>query len=289
MNTTAPAHTSTSTSAESPILLVGGTGKVGRRLAARLRVLGRPARVASRSGSPRFDWHDESTWGEALQGTRSLYLATPEDEVPVAEFVPRAVDAGVQRIVALSGRALDEWGDDFGAGMRQVETAVRASEVEWSIMRPTNFNQNFDEYEFRPAILAGELALPTAGVPERFIDAEDIAAVAAVLLTEEGHHGRAYELSGPEGLEFGEAVEIIARASGREVTYRDISPEEYLQFLLDEGVDPDAAASLGAMFSLMRRGVTNPPTDGVREVLGRDPIDFTSYALRAAAALAWEK
>ncbi|QVQ50187.1 NmrA family NAD(P)-binding protein [Spiractinospora alimapuensis] len=287
MNTTTPDQPSTAASGESPVLLVGGTGKIGRRLAARLRVMGLPVRVASRSGNPRFDWHDDSTWDSVVRGAHRMYLATPEEEVPVAAFVTRAVAAGVRRVVALSGRGLEEWGEDFGAGMRGVETAVRESGAEWSIMRPTNFNQNFDEYSFRPAIMAGELALPMAGVPERFIDAEDIAAVAAVLLTEDGHQGRAYEMSGPEALTFGEAVEIIARASGRAVTYRDVEPDEYLRALLDDGVDQEEAASLGAMFSIMRRGVLNTPATGVREVLGREPIDFTSYALRAAAAGAW--
>ena len=267
-------------------------------MAAQLRIMGLSVRTASRSASPRFDWHDRSTWRDAVHGVRTLYLATPEEEVPVQEFVAHAVQGGVERIVALSGRGLDnvappdrgpdDSAPEFVGGMLQVEQAVRHPGAEWSIMRPNNFNQNFDEYVFREEIRSGELVLPMAGTPEPFIDAEDIAAVATTLLTEDGHHGQIYEMSGPRALEFGTAVEIIARASNREVHYRDISPEDYIQLLLDRGTKRDAAESQAALFSIMRRGVMQTTTASVGDILGREPIDFTSYALRAAAAGAWD-
>jgi uncharacterized protein YbjT (DUF2867 family) len=92
------------------------------------------------------------------------------------------------------------------------ERTVRRSGADWTILRPDWFNQNFDEGFFRPAVLAGELALPLGDARQVFVDADDIAAVAAAVLTEEGHAGRSYELSGPDALTFAEAIEIISRA-----------------------------------------------------------------------------
>lgn len=280
-------NTNPAGSNEGTVLLVGGTGKVGRRAAARLRTMHVPVRIASRSGNPPFDWHNPDGWDTVLSGARALYLALPEEEVPAEMFMTQAVSSGVRRIVALSGRSADTWGSEFWAGVVSFERAVRDSGAAWSIMRPNNFNQNFDEYTFRPAILAGELALPLDGVPEPFIDAEDIAEVAAALLTEDGHDGQIYEMSGPQALTFGEAVDIIGRASGRKVRYRDVTEEEYLDLLRRDGTDPVEAKTLAAMFSVMRRGDLRSPASGVREVLGREPLDFTTYAVRAAAAGAW--
>jgi uncharacterized protein YbjT (DUF2867 family) len=206
----------------------------------------------------------------------------------VHDFVPRAVAAGVRRFVLLSGRGADTWGDStFGLDMRSAEEAVRASGVEWSILRPSNFNQNFDEDIFHAPIMAGELALPAHGIVEPFIDADDVADVAAAALTEPGHAGHIYELSGPRGLTFREATEEIARVSGRPIRYVDVSPEEYVAAFVAQGASSEVANYIGEMFDLMRRGLLAEVTDDVHRVLGRRPRDFETYVARAAAAGAW--
>ncbi|AOS64512.1 NAD(P)H-binding protein [Actinoalloteichus hymeniacidonis] len=270
-------------------LVLGATGKTGRRVAARLRLRGTPVRTASRSSQTRFDWSDPAGWDAALDGVAAVYLVPPTVPGPVHEFVAKAEAAGVQRLALLSGRGADTWGDsDFGLDMRSAEDAVRGSALEWTILRACNFNQNFDEDLHHAPLLAGQLALPIGDVTEPFIDIEDVADVAAAVLSEAGRHaGRIYELTGPRALTYGEAVESIARASGRPLTYRQLSPAEYVARLVDQGLGEDDAHHIAAMFALLERGLVSTTTEDVATVLGRAPRTFEDYVVRAAAAGAW--
>ncbi|MER5333639.1 NAD(P)H-binding protein [Micromonospora sp. NPDC002717] len=269
------------------ILVIGGSGKTGRRLVRALRAAGARVRAASRSGEVRFDWTQPTTWRPAVEGASAVYLIAPADPGTADDFVSRAVKAGVGRFVALSGRGIDKIDGDFSPSMVAAEQAVRDSGAEWTIIRPNNFNQNFDEDLWRQPLADGRLALPMGAMPEPFIDAQDVADVAATLLTEDGHHGQVYELSGRHALTFAEAVTTIARAADRSIRYVELTPEEYRTELLAEGYSTADATALNAMFAGMRAGYLAEPTDAVRRLLGRDPIDFDTYAARAAAAGAW--
>ncbi|MGW2508950.1 NAD(P)H-binding protein [Streptomyces scopuliridis] len=270
-------------------LVLGATGKTGRRVAARLRLHGTQVRAASRSSRTRFDWSDPGSWDAALRGITAAYVVAPPVPGPVHEFVARAEAAGVRRLVLLSGRGADTWGDStFGLDMRSAEDAVRGSALEWTVLRPSNFNQNFDEDVFHAPLVAGELALPAGVVPEPFIDIDDVADAAAAVLTETGQHaGRVYELTGPRALTFGEAVELISRASGLPIAYRQISPAEYAATLVEEGLGEDDAHHVAEMFVFMERGLIATTTDDLATVLGRAPRTFEDYVVRAAAAGAW--
>jgi uncharacterized protein YbjT (DUF2867 family) len=221
-----------------------------------------------------------------LQVKSSVFSANGESSRLADEFVALAVKAGVTRFVALSGRGLDKVDSAF-PGMVAGERAVRDSGAEWTIIRANNFNQNFDEDLWRQPLVEGRLALPMDATPEPFIDTEDVAEVAAVLLTEDGHHGQVYELSGARALSFAEAVAVIAAATGRAIEFVELTPQQYRTELLSAGLSDAEATSLNAMFAGMREGHLSSPTDAVRRLLGRDPIDFGSYAVRAAAAGAW--
>lgn len=269
------------------ILVIGGSGKTGGRLVRALRAAGERVRAASRSGDVRFDWTQPSTWQPAVAGASAVYLIAPADPAAADDFVSQAVKSGVGRFVALSGRGIDMIDGDFSPGMVAMEQAVRDSGAQWTIIRPNNFNQNFDEDLWRQPLLDGRLALPMGAMPEPFIDVQDIADVAATLLTEDGHHGQVYELSGPHALTFAEAVATIAKAADRTIRYVELTPEEYRTELLAEGYSAADATALNAMFAGMRSGYLAEPTDTVRQLLGRDPIDFATYAARAAAAGAW--
>jgi uncharacterized protein YbjT (DUF2867 family) len=266
-----------------PVLVLGATGKTGRRVVARLQAKSIPARAASRSSGTHFDWHHPTTWDAALNGASALSLALPPEEVPVGDLITRAVAAGVDRIVLLSGR-----GAQHVEYSRAVEGLVHDSGVEWAVMRPNNFSQNFTEDAFYPMIMSGELALPIGGIPEPFIDAEDIADVATVLLTEDGHHGETYEMSGPQALTWAEAAETIAEAAGRPVRFVDVPPDKFVPVALAAGLSQKAARDLSGMFAVMREGLIAEVGDGVRRVLGREPVDFATYAKRAAASGAWD-
>ncbi|MGC0421034.1 NAD(P)H-binding protein [Embleya sp. AB8] len=282
-----PAHSTRSAHLADEILLLAATGKTGRRLVARLRAEGRTVRAASRSGDTRFDWTEPASWPAATKGAKAVYLVAPEDPAPVADFVAQATAAGVARFVVLSGRGMDHVSAEFGAGMIAAERAVRESGAQWSIIRANNFDQNFTEDLWREPLRSGRLALPIGATPEPFVDVEDVAEVAAALLTRDGHTGRVVDVSGPEALTFGAAVETIARASGRSIRYVELTSEEYEAELVAEGWRPADAAGIGAMFTTMRAGHLAAPADGVRRVLGREATDFTTFAIRAAAAGAW--
>lgn len=273
------------------VLVLGATGKSGRRVAARLRLRGVTVRAASRSSATPFDWSDPTGWDAALKGVDAVYIVPPNVPGPVHEFVERAQAAGVERLVLLSGQGADTWGDStFGRDMRSAEDAVRGSVLEWTVVRASNFDQNFDEELWHAPLVAGELALPAGDVPEPFVDLEDVADVAAAVLTEPGRHAeRIHELTGPRALTFAEAVEVISRTSGLPMTYRRISPAEYAADLVGQGLDADVARDLAEMYVIMERGVIAETTDGVADVLGRPPRAFEEYALRTAATGAWNR
>ncbi|MFF8655376.1 NmrA family NAD(P)-binding protein [Streptomyces huasconensis] len=270
-----------------PILVLGATGKTGRRVVARLRAAGHTVRAASRTAETPFDWADRATWGPALEGVGALYLVGPPDPEPIADFVARAQAAGVRRFVVLSGRGIEVYGDSFEPSMAEAERVVREAGVDWTVIRPNNFSQNFDEDVFHEPLLEGRLALPVGDAPEPFIDAEDIAEVAAVLLTEDGHSGRTYELSGPRSLTFAEAVAEMAKASGRPMRFEHVTEEAYVAELIGRGAPEEAARSLAAVLAFLAGGHNSAPVSGVREVLGREARDFTEYAKRAAESGAW--
>jgi uncharacterized protein YbjT (DUF2867 family) len=266
-------------------LVLGGTGKTGRRVARRLTARGLPVRSGSRSGDPPFDWEDQSTWAPALRKVESVYLsyhpdlAAPGAAETIGRFAELAVASGVRRIVLLSGR---------GEEQAQVsERTVRNSGAEWTILRSSWFSQNFSEDYLLEPVLSGEIALPAEDVAEPFVDVEDIADVAVAALTEDGHAGQLYELSGPRLLTFAEAAEEIAKASGREVRYVPISPERYTAGMIRQGVPAEYAAFLTELFTRVLDGRNAHLTDGVQRALGRQPRDFTDFARDAAASGVW--
>ncbi|MFZ4271292.1 NAD(P)H-binding protein [Streptomyces arboris] len=272
------------------VLVLGATGKTGSRVVARLRAWGTATvRAASRSGEVRFDWTLPDTWEPALAGADALYLVVPDDPSAVGEFVRQAEASGVRRFVALSGRSMEKAGEDFGQGMVAGEAAVQATGAAWTILRPNNFFQNFDEDLWLAPLRAGRLGLPIGDMPEPFIDAEDVAEVAATVLTADGdgHAGRVYELSGPRALTFAEATRTIAAAAGRPIRYEELTPDAYRTELLAEGWPEEAADALGAMFALHRESHTSEVTDGVRQVLGRAPADLEPWARGVAARGVW--
>ncbi|UED83646.1 SDR family oxidoreductase [Streptomyces profundus] len=269
------------------ILVLAATGKTGRRLVPRLRAAGHPVRAASRSAEVRFDWSDRDTWPAALRGAATVYLVPSGDPEPTAPFVQQATEAGVRRFVLLSGRGMDRHASGLFPNVDAAERAVRDSGVEWTIIRANNFNQNFDEDLWHAPLRAGRLALPTGGVPEPFVDVQDVADVAAALLTSDGHHGRAYDISGPRAVTFEEAVATIAAAAGREIRFEELTPEAYRAELLADGVPQEAITEVGNVFDVLRARHLADPADGVRQILGRDPIRFEDYAARTAATGAW--
>ncbi|GIH99556.1 NmrA family NAD(P)-binding protein [Planobispora takensis] len=275
----------TENTTQNTTLVIGSTGKTGRRVAARLRARGLAVREGSRSANPPFDWNDRATWEPALRGVDAAYvtyqpdLAFPGAAETVRDLAAQAVAAGVRRLVLLSGRG--EEGALLG------EEAVRESGAEWTIVRCSWFCQNFDESHLLEPVLAGTIALPAGDVAEPFVDAEDIADVVVAALTEAGHGGRVYELTGPRLLTFAEAAAEISKACGREVRYLPVSAADYESTLVEYGVPAAEAAELTGLFTTVLDGRNAHLSDGVRRALGRGPRDFSDYARDAAATGVW--
>ncbi|WP_086819983.1 SDR family oxidoreductase [Allokutzneria sp. NRRL B-24872] len=262
---------------EKPTVVLGATGSTGRRVAALLREAGRPVRAASRSGGVRFDWADRATWEPTVAGAGAMYLMAPH-ELPVdPEFVRCAVENGVRRLVLLSSMAIELMGDER---LMAAERTVRESGAEWTIVRPNWFNQNFDEGVFAAAITAGELAVPVGELRQAFVDADDIAAVAATALVEDGHAGRSYEVTGPEALSFPDALALIGAKVGREIRFHGESAD-YVAAMTGFGVPREQVLSELPGFEALRAGGDGAPTDVVRAVTGRAPKPFTAYVSQA--------
>lgn len=265
-------------------LVLGGTGKTGRRVAQRLASLGLKHRIGSRSGTPPFDWNDQSTWPAVLQRIDAVYiayypdLAFPGAAPAIHALSSLAVQQGVRRIVLLSGRNEEEaWPS---------EDAVRDSGAEWTILRASWLSQNFSEHFLLDPVLSGVIALPGGDTAEPFVDAEDVADVAVAALTSPGHAGKLYELTGPRALTFGEAAAEIATASGRAVRYIPITAAEYAAEA-SQYMPADEAAAMADLFAKVLDGRNSRPTSGVQDALGRPPADFAEYAKRAAASGIW--
>lgn len=270
--------------ADTTILVLGATGTVGRRLTDRLRAAGHDVRAASRHGPVEFDWSDPGTWPSALADVSRLYLLAP-DGVPVApEFVALAGERGIERIVLQSSSGIETMGDQR---LITAERIVRDCGVDWTILRPGWFYQNFDEGFLRDAVRAGRLALPVGDSRQPFVDAGDIAAVAAAALTEDGHAGAGYELTGPRSLSFAEALAAIGQAIGRRLEF-DGSVPGYVAAQEAFGRTGDEVTAEVAAFTALAAAGDAAPTDVVSRVTGREPRSFETYVADAAARGAWQ-
>ncbi|MEM8969326.1 MAG: NAD(P)H-binding protein [Bacteroidota bacterium] len=190
------------------ILVIGGTGKTGRKVAQQLQALGQNVRIGSRSASPAFDWHNPSTWPAALEGMDKVYvtfqpdLAVPGARDAIETLVRQAQQSNVKKMVLLSGKGERE--------AELCEQIVINSDLDYTIVRASWFNQNFSENFFLEPILAGHVALPQAEAKIPYVDTDDIADVVVESLTNDQHNGQIYELTGPELLTFPEVIDEIA-------------------------------------------------------------------------------
>jgi uncharacterized protein YbjT (DUF2867 family) len=267
-----------------PTLVLGGTGKTGRRIVDRLTARGLPVRVGSRSAPIPFDWEDESSWAPALEDVRAAYisyfpdLAIPGAPEAVRAFAELALEHGIRRLVLLSGRGEEE--------AQRSERAVQETGADVTVVRCAWFMQNFSEDYLVGPILDGDVVLPAGDQLEPFIDADDIADVAVAALTDDRHIGEVYELTSPRLLTFAEAVGEIAAASGRRIDYVPVSVEEYAAGAAEHGVPEEFIGFLTYLFNDVLGGNAYL-TDGVQRALGRQPRDFSDYVRDTVATGVW--
>ncbi len=266
-------------------LVIGGTGKTGRRVAERLAQRGLPFRLGSRSATLPFDWEKPETWAPALEGVGAAYityypdLMAPGAVERVRGFSALAAQSGVERLVLLSGRG--------EPAAQQAEQAVRESGTDWTLLRASWFAQNFSENFFVEGLQAGALALPADDVAEPFVDAEDIADAAVAALTEDGHAGQLYELTGPRLLTFAEATAEIALACGRDLRYQQVPAADFAAGMEAAAVPGGFIDLVMELFTTVLDGRNAHLADGVQRALGRPPRDFADYARETATTGVW--
>lgn len=266
-------------------LVIGGTGKTGKRVADRLAEKGQSVRIGSRSSLPAFDWDNEAGWDAALDGVSSIYityspdLAMPGATDAISALTGRAKLRGVKRLVLLSGRGEKE--------AQACEQIVKDSGLEWTVVRASWFNQNFSEGAFIDMVLGGAITLPAGATPEPYVDVDDIADVAVAALSEDGHHGEIYEVTGPRLMTMEDIAQDLSAATGREIAFVDVPHDAFLDELTKSGAPKDVVWMLDYLFSTVLDGRNAHLTDGVERALGRPPKDFADYARDVAATGVW--
>jgi len=269
------------------ILVVGGTGKTGRRVAERLQSRGFETRIASRLASPSFDWNNSSNWENILDGVTAAYISyAPDLAIPgatdaIKRFVDLSTSKGIKRLVLLSGRGEQE--------AQACEQIVQAADVEWTIIRASWFMQNFSEGEFLSMVQEGAITLPASDIPEPFIDINDIADVAVAALTEEGHAYEVYEVTGPHLMTFTEVAQEISAATQRNVQFIQIPKTDFNQAISDAGAPAEIVWLLNYLFETVLNGKNAYLSDGIQRALGREPADFRDFVQRIAARGNWEQ
>jgi uncharacterized protein YbjT (DUF2867 family) len=266
------------------ILVIGSTGKTGKRVADQLEARGILVRRGSRTAGIPFDWEDQQAWAPALAGVDKVYvtyypdLAVPGSVDAIRVLTKMAAEAGVRRLVLLSGRNETE--------AERAEDVVRSSGLPWTIVRCAFFSQNFNEGAWLDEVLAGTVSLPVDDVVEPFVDVDDIADVVVAALTDDRHIGELYELTGPRLLSFRDAVEELGAAAGRDIAFISVPIDDYTAMLAEHGLPTDFIWLLNHLFTEVL-GSKAQLADGVQRALGREPKDFRTYACETAATGQW--
>ena len=270
------------------ILVIGGTGKTGRKVVEGLKNRNQNVRIGSRNAEPSFEWEDPSSWSAALKGVDKVYivfypdLAVPGAFEAIKSLTEVAKKAGVKKAVLLSGKGEKE--------AERCEQVVANSGLDFTLVRASWFNQNFSESFFLDPILSGHIALPMPDAKIPFVDTSDIAEVVVEALIEDSHNGKTYEITGPRTMTFEEAISEIAHATERHLKFQAITQEEYNAMMKAAGIPSDYIWLFDYLF---REVLGNPNnqvvTNDVEKVLGRKATDFSTYARVTAKTGVWNQ
>ena len=268
-------------------LVIGGTGKTGRKVVSNIKDRGLNVRIGSRNGSPSFQWEDPSNWVDVLEGIDRMYivfypdLAVPGAYEAIQKLTEVAKSAGVQKAVLLSGKGEKE--------AERCEQLIANSGMDYTLVRASWFSQNFSESFFIDPVLSGDVALPMPDARIPFVDTDDIADVVTAALTDDRHNGKTYEVTGPRALTFAEAVEEISKATGRHINFQAITLDQYTDGMKKAGLPADYIWLFGYLFSEVLGDPKNQmvSTD-VKRVLGREAKNFSAFAKQTAESGVWD-
>jgi uncharacterized protein YbjT (DUF2867 family) len=268
-------------------LVLGATGKTGSRVAHKLAERGVPVHRAARTGADvHFDWNEQTTFAAALRGVSGVYLIAPVLRVDfagvVSSFLDEAERAGVRNVTLLSAYGMEHAPAELALRAVELDLAARRS-LSHSILRPAWFMQNFSETFLKP--VNDEIVVPCGAGTEAFVNAEDIASVAAATLSDpERHAGRAYAPTGPEALTLDDTARLISAATGRKITYRDTDREEWITAMIRAGVPADYGQVLRSLSETIASGHGSRPNGDVLAATGAAPTRFADFAAQTAPA-----
>ncbi len=270
------------------ILVIGGTGKTGRRVVENLTQKGHTVRVGSRKNTPAFDWEDPSTFSQALKGMDKAYivyypdLAVPGSKEAITALTEAALKAGLDKVVLLSGKGETE--------AEACEEIVANSGLNYTLVRASWFNQNFSEGAFLEFVMDGSVALPMPDAEIPFVDVDDIADVVSEVLLNDRYNGQTITVTGPEKLRFRELVEKMADGVGRDIRYIPISIEEFKQGMKAAGLPDSYVWLFGYLFQEVLGNPDNQEVSSdIEKVLGRKAISFDDYVTKTVDSGVWNQ
>jgi uncharacterized protein YbjT (DUF2867 family) len=279
------------------ILVTGASGKVGVELTKCLGSMGAPFRACFRSPARAeeakaaggeavtVDYARRETLAPALEDVETLFLLSPPDSTALEEAVIGAAKkAGVQRIVKLSVWGAEAGAFAFARAHRAIEEKVEASGIPYTFLRPSGFMQTY--LLFAPTIRAqSAFYLPARDSRYIMVDTRDVAAVAAKVLTEPGHAGKSYTLTGADVLSNSEVAEKLSRAVGRTIAYVDVTEEQFLDAATASGMPRQLAEDIADLQRYYISGAMVGATPWVERLTGRAPSSFDRFASDYAEAL----
>lgn len=270
------------------ILVIGGTGKTGRRVVEGLTHLGHEVRVGTRNSHPKFDWEDFSTFGPALKGMDRAYivyypdLAVPGAKEAITALTEAALKEGLEKVVLLSGKGETE--------AEACEQIVANSGLNYTLVRASWFNQNFSEGAFLDFVLARHVALPMPDAEIPFVDAGDIADVVTKVLVDDTFNGETITVTGPRKMTFREVVETMSEAIDTEIRYQPISIEAFKEGMNAAGLPDSYVWLFGYLFKEVLGNPENQDVShDIEKVLGRKALDFKAYAKATALSGIWSE
>jgi uncharacterized protein YbjT (DUF2867 family) len=270
------------------ILVIGGTGKTGRRVVEGLTQLGHHVTVGSRKGTPAFDWEDYSTFAPALKGMDRAYivyypdLAVPGAKEAITALTEAALREGLEKVVLLSGKGETE--------AEACEQIVASSGLNYTLVRASWFNQNFSEGAFLDFILAGQVALPMPEAEIPFVDADDIAEVVTKVLVDDSYNGQTITVTGPEKLTFEKVVKLMEKGIGRDIDFIPVSIQEFKEGMKAAGLPDTYVWLFGYLFHQVLGNPENQQiSNDVVRVLGRKATTFQEYVDKTLETGVWNQ
>ncbi len=268
----------------SQILVIGASGTVGSELVKLLKskgqnVLQATSKTGVNPGQVHLNLLDRKNIDVAFENVDRVFLLSPpgytnQDQI-LNPLIDMAKKKGVKKVVlmtAMGANAVES------APLRQAEIHLEKSGLNYNIIRPNWFMQNFNTYWIKGINKDSKIYLPVAKAKGSFIDARDIAATAAELLLTEKFNNQDFDLTSEEAIDHDQAASLLSQATGRKISFQDITPEAMHASLLNAGLPKDYTDFMIMILGYFKEGYSQKTTDAVERITGKKPRTFNQYA-----------